>query len=235
MLENTRRPIHIGVNFVLTVPTPLPLDTKRQLGFQSRLARDGIEIAQSNRQEREINFISPPSEPLQIRVVLNTPQVAQLLIVSPNPAGDLEMFVRRAEAVCSSFREVWPEPRLSLSRDATIRHLYQSEGEHAFKFIWERRLCQKNADFATIGRPVLGGGLRLVLPATSGLQSQIEVRVESFLMDSRMLFVETQQTWPFPLPVDEALQPKQLLEETQAFATTNVVRFIKCGLVSDKD
>lgn len=230
MLPDTRRSLHNGINF-LVVPAPL-IDQPRILRFQQELSIQQIEFQRVERKGN--NFLLASSDPqrLEVKIGMAAPQVGQLLIVLPHPNVGLEDFIETAEIICGVFRNVWPEPAGIISRDTTIRHLYQSDGNHGFKYLWETRLGQSNRSLANLGRPVLGGGLRLFMPPREAqahepqIEPQIEVKIESYLRDSQLLFVETQFSWPQPIPINDGLIPRALLEAVNQYATTEVINFI---------
>ena len=65
-------------------------------------------------------------------------------------------------------------------------------------------------EMKVFGRPVLGGGIKLVFPSVSGPEEPvIEVKVETFLADPRKLFVEVAGVWDSPTPLDEAVGPEE--------------------------
>lgn len=220
-----KRNLHFGINFLLA-PT-IPMDTDHALEFQRYLSNNQIDFDRTDKTEKHLRFIAVKPDPLEVTVGAPGPQIAQLLIVAPNPTQPSESFVQQAETICQAFSNIWRVPqRQIISRDACIRHLYQSESTHAFQFVWEKRLRQNPEDLGILGRPVLGGGLRLVLPPNEQPPTQIEIKVESYLRDSRFLFVEMQYAWPFPIGLDEGLRPRELLQEIERYCAANVIPFI---------
>jgi hypothetical protein len=230
MIESSRKALHFGINFLLA--PQVALDPRRFLRFQEALINQQIQFQQSIRNDDSFKFIAPNSEPLEFQVMTAGPQVTQLLIVAPLPNRPLDVFSEQADLIFKAFQSVWNEPRQVIAKDVCIRHLYQSEGAHAFEFLWTQRLKQSTSDLGELGGPVLGGGLRFVMPPTPERQTQIEVKIESFLSDSRMLFVETQWAWlnQPPVAVGQGQQPSELLDEVESFAEGQVVRFIRHGL-----
>lgn len=228
MLPETGRVIHLGTNFLLA-PVALPIDTSHELDLRRYLADNQIEFERTERTGQFIKFFAKRTEPLEVHVGQAGPQVGQLLIVAPQPTQPFESFIQQAETVCGAFQSAWIAPQQQMqiiSRDACIRYLYQSADNHAFQFLWERRLRQEADDMRILGRPVLGGGLRLVMPPSEGQVTQVEVKIESFLRDSRMLFVELQFAWPHPVTPQEGFRPRELLMQVREYCDQHLVPFI---------
>ena len=228
MLPRTGRIIHLGINF-LVAPVALPIDTTHELDFRRYLADNQIEFERTEKTDQFAKFLAKRTEPLVVQVGQAGPQVGQLLIVAPEPTQPFESFVQQAETVCAAFESVWITPQQQvqiINRDACIRYLYQSADNHAFRFLWEKRLRQEPDGMRILGRPVIGGGLRLVMPPTEGQLSQVEVKIESFLQDSRMLFVELQFAWPHLVAPQEGFKPRELLTQVQEYCKQQLVPFI---------
>lgn len=229
MRVDSRQTLHLGVNFIVA---PLPLiDDQHGRQFLDALAEEGIQIAQFSRSEQHVEGVNGDPAPLQIRVAQAGPQVGQLLITAPRPNRPLNIFARETASICDAFNEVWTERYQILSRDCTVTHLYASAGDHAFQYLWEKRLGQKGSQFEGLGRPVLGGGLRLVMPPEGDGEnpSQVEVKIESFLRDSTKIYVEVQFSWPAPVEPNVAMNPIEMLETVEKYASNEVVNFILGG------
>jgi len=227
MIIESRSALHFGVNFVLA-PPPL-IDGKHIRSFQDHLAEEALEFTGVNTPATGMGvFERSPTRPLQVRVQ-TTPPVAQLLIIAPIPERTVEEFMEEAEAVCSAFQKTWPSPVQLVARDCTIRHLYDVPAEHAFEYLWVKRLGETESQLGALGRPVLGGGLRFVMPpiASDTEPKQVEVKIESFLNNSRKLYVDVSFAWPSPVAPGSSLDPGAMLQEVQAYATTEVVAFIR--------
>ncbi len=225
MRPNTRRHIHLGINFVM-VPGP-PVTQRTGLTFQNALVQHSIEYDQVNYEEDTIKIVRE-RPPLQIVVASPTNQpTGQLLILAPGPAQPLESFIQETEFIVEAFQSVWPsQQRQIVKRDVTIRDLYETD-QHAFQEIWETRLGQSEDSLAVFGRKVLGGGLRFVMPPESDRPAQIEVKIESYLRDTSKVFVETQFTWPASTPPDVTFEPRYRLCEVNDYAKKEVIDFIK--------
>lgn len=231
MNPDSRQTIHIGINFLVS---PIPtIDPRISLRFQEALLSSGIDSSRADLKPQEIVIVRESRPRLEIKVgmIIGSP-LGQLLIVSPGPSADLDLFTKDARAVITAFSATWPaDNRQVIRSDVTIRDLYEATSEHAFKELWEVRLQQAETSLARLGRPVLGGGLRLVMPPVPSEQepTQIEVKIESFLRDTKKMFVETQFTWPQPSPVGASLDPTPKLKTVDEYVENQVESFILGG------
>lgn len=193
----------------------------------------GIDFSKVELKEGAIAVLRDAPTPLQVRVATLPPtSVGQLLILGPQSGWYLDPFAKEAEAVVGAFNSTWPQKnRQMISCDVTFRDLFEASGEHAFQELWEMRLHQSAESLSVLGRPVLGGGLRFVMPPrpeeTEPLQ--IEVKIESFLKDTRKMYVETQFTWPAPRPPGVALDPTNRLKQVDEYVEDEVTSFIVGG------
>jgi hypothetical protein len=226
MKRQSRIIIHVGINFI-TVPAPL-ISQQTLLGFQQAVLNQGLEYNRMEMPKNAIVLLRDAPYPLQISVMSHESQVGQLLVVTPQPKGSLELFVSEADAAIQAFESVWPATNRQIVRaDATIRMLYETTGQHAFQELWESRLGQSSQALSIFDRPVLGGGLRFVLnPVDEELPNQIEIKIESLLSDSTKILVETQFTWPIPTAAGISFQIKERIESMKAYIDSHVEPFI---------
>lgn len=217
--------LHFGINFLLA--PAIPIDTSHALELQKYLSNNQIDFERTGKTDKSLKFVSVKPEPLEVTISEPGPQVAQLLVVAPNPTQPLESFIQQAETVCQGFSQVWEiDQQQIVGRDACVRHLYQPNSVHAFQFLWEHRLHQRPEGLRALGRAVLGGGLRFVMPPNDQFRTQVELKVESYLRDSRLLFVEMQFAWPYAVSLEEGLKPRELMGEIEEYCSSNVVPFI---------
>jgi len=206
-------------------------DILKRLDFQKALAAGQLDFPRTSVGPREFTLVR--AEPSQFTVKISSmgPRVSGISISSERPEHTLDMFIREAEVVCSSYSQVWLDSQFQvLQTNARIRHLY-SCSDHSFKFLWEDRLRQSPQDFEYLGgRNVLGGGLRLVMPPlkTEAEPVQIEVKIESFFAEPKKMFVETIFAWPNPRLVSdgEEFDVQRRLEDVERYATGEVCDFI---------
>jgi len=151
--------------------------------------------------------------------------VGQLRVLGPQPARTLEEFAEEADMARDAFGEAWPGALQVVQRDCTIRQVYDVESDHSFRWLWEERLGQSEENLAAFGRHIQGGGLRFVFPPSEDEVDGpgVEVKIESLLRDPSKLFVDVALTWSTHT---SELAPSGLLEETERYATTEVVAFI---------
>jgi hypothetical protein len=225
----SRETIYAGTNFIVAPMQPA-LDRQSCLRFQELLDGAGISVANVRYSDRELIVVRETPFPLEIKVGIVGPQIGQIIIVTPILIGrSLDGFGAEAEDIVNVFSQAWNFPqRQILSCDATLRDLYDTTSEHAFKELWEQRLHQSQEGLNLLGRPVLGGGLRFVMPPTEN-EPLIEVKIESFLRNSRKLFLEAQFTWPSPQPPGNALDPENRLCLVDNYMQNELVRFIMEG------
>jgi hypothetical protein len=229
--------IHIGVNFVFA-PGPT-INRRKNLEFQNALLEQGVEFDRIEILEDAIAVTRESPGRLEIKVATGNVDpvgpVGQIIIVSPDPtgaSGDTSRFIKDAEAVAEAFRSTWGAPHLQvLSCDAALRALFESSSDHAFQELWEIRLKQPSDSLVVLGRPVLGGGLRLVMPPLPDDPERlnIEVKIESYLQDTKLIFVEAQFVWPQPALPGEPLDPKSRIEQIDQYVENEIVSFITGG------
>lgn len=228
--KNTKTTSYFGIQYLLA--GNWRPDRHNLVEFEKALINNGLDFSQTQLSDKSFVLIRSESSPLQIKLESSGPQVMSIHITAQNPAYDLEMFCRDVEAVISAFQSTWPADQYQLlNTTGKIHHLYSSQ-THAFKYLWETRLCQQAEDFKALGsRPVAGGGLRLLMPPHSvdGAEPvSIELRIESFLRETNKLFVETVFTWPRPRMInsDEPFGPHAAMAQIERFAAEDVWNFI---------
>jgi len=227
--RETRESIHFGVGYV--VAKEWSSDPIKRLDFQKTLAENQLDLPQTSVGPHDFNFVRIEQSPLQVKVASLGPGVSSISIFSERPVHPLELFVKEAEAVCTAYQNTFlEEPCQILQSNARIRHLYSCQN-HAFKYLWENRLGQNPQDFHYLGkRPVLGGGLRLVMPPLGQEADpvQIEIKIESFFRESQKMFIETFFVWPKPrlLPIDKRFDPEVRLTKVEKYAINEVWSFL---------
>ncbi|MBN1579217.1 MAG: hypothetical protein JXA89_00845 [Anaerolineae bacterium] len=230
MKAESRRFIHMGINYV-TLPNP-QIDQQASLTFQSALLSAGIDFTTIELSENQIKVLRKSPLPIEIRVMTKATQpksFGQILVLAPDPYRALNNYSSEVEAVLEAFAQAWPAPnRQILSCDVTLRCLYPSTSEHAFQELWEQRLHRPQSSLARLGRPVLGGGLRFVMPPQAGEPepTQIEVKIESFLQDAKKIFIETRFLWPEARPVGTPFGATARLEQVNAYILNEVQAFM---------
>ncbi|MBI5291946.1 MAG: hypothetical protein HY872_08735 [Chloroflexi bacterium] len=225
MKLESRQTTHAGVNFIITPPPSQ--DKASFLKFQEVLDELGIAVSHIEYNEQGFVALRQPKMPLQITVGVVGPHAGQLLIIAPTPGRPLDSVEAEAEDIVKAFGLVWPnEHRQLLASDVTIRDLYETSSEHAFKELWERKLGQSPHGLSKLGPSLAGGGLRFVLPPFSEDRHVTEVKIESYLSDSSKLFIEVQFKWETPTSPGIDLNPTRRLELVNDYISKQVVEFI---------
>ena len=230
MRIESRRLIHIGINFLVSHP-PI-LNQRTQLCFQQELSARGLDFSSVEIGDSELR-VARRNLPIEILVKAASaqPAIGQLLVIAPEPARPLDLFIQEVEEVVRAFEAVWPaENRQIVTSDTALRDLYETTSTHAFQEIWECRLRQDEQSLQKLGRPVLGGGLRLVMPALPGdpRSPEIEVKIESYLRDTTKLLIETQLVWRQPIAAEpgNAFDARSCLLKADAYAQQQVIDFL---------
>lgn len=229
---DSRTIIHLGINFLFT--PNVNLTPQASLAFQQAVILEGLEYQKTSIEADKFVLIRSFPTPLKITVgTIQPPQISQFLIVAEDPGRPLEMFINEAEAAQRAFLNTWTQPAYQIvSCDITIRELHETSEEHAFKDLWESRLNQTRDSLNVFGRPLLGGGLRLVFAPLDNEDrpAQIEVKIESYLRNPRKLFIETQFLHPQPTlpcpPDQDPFKIRDKLTEVDNFVTKKVIAFI---------
>ncbi|HUW18064.1 MAG TPA: hypothetical protein VMW16_02045 [Sedimentisphaerales bacterium] len=227
--RESRQSIYFEVSYVIA--SEWSCDTMQRLDFQKSLAERQLDFPQTNVGPN--NFILVRLEPsaLQVKAALLGPRVSSISISSKRPVHSLNLFNKEAEAVCDAYHQTWLKQQCQILQcNARIQHLYSCH-EHAFKYLWEQRLGQQPQDFSYLGkRPVLGGGLRLVMPPLKEDVEpvQIELKIESFFPELGKMFIETSFLWPQPrlLKKDEKFDPELRLKRVEKYALNEVCDFV---------
>jgi len=222
-------PIYVGVNFVVTPAISLTLENR--LKFQQQLEEIGINLSDISFDKQTSTFIALRKSPmpLEVRIFNPAPPVTQLLVVVPQIDGrSIDGVGREACDIGQAFSTVWPQ-RQVIQADATIRNLYPSSQEHAFQELWEGFLKQSRESLSAFKRPVLGGGLRFVIPSMGDdpTQPQVDVKIESFLQDTQKIFIEVQCFWT--QAQGNQLDPDTKLEQVDNFIRNELMDFISQG------
>lgn len=227
--RESRQSIYFDVSYVIA--SQWSSDTMKRLDFQKTLAQQRLDFPKTAVGPHDFTLVRTEQSPLQIKVASLGPRVSNISISSENPVHSLELFGKEAEAVCDAYRQTWLQGQCQILQcNARIRHLY-SCNDHAFKYLWEDWLGQNPQDFHYLGkRPVLGGGLRLVMPPLKEETEpfQIEIKIESFFQESKKMFIETFFVWPKPrlLPPDVKFDPEFRLKRVEKYAAREVCDFV---------
>jgi hypothetical protein len=226
MQKDSRKTIYAGVNFVFA-PTP-NLGMENRLEFQRMSEEIGIQLTEFRLEGNRFISLRRTSMPIEVLIGVTAPQIGQIRIVAPEMgARSLGGFASEADDIVEIFSRIWPAHQI-IACDATIRDLYDASGQHAFQELWEGRLHQPQNSIGALNRPVLGGGLRLVMPPTSEDPSDplVELKIESYLKDTKKFFIEAQFQWQRPQPPGAKLDPENRLITVDNFIQNETLNFI---------
>jgi hypothetical protein len=223
----SRQTIQRAINFIFA-PAP-SLEPLKVVDFMKSLQEEGLEFQSSNRSQTRVD-LERTDRPLKLSLGVVGPQVAQILLSAEDPVSDLILFEKEFDSVCRAYVSVWQQPLQLLLRDATLTCLYACDDcDHSFKYLWQHLLGQEGSEFGQLGKPILGGGLRFVMPPTPDEKPEpttVEVKVESFLRDTSKLFVQTQFVWPQPTGSEFFGKSHELLQRIEDYVDKKVIPFI---------
>jgi hypothetical protein len=230
MKEGSRQVIHSGIHCVFA-PPPV-INNQMLINFQQAIITRSIDLTTISYKDDLITIAR--DQPVQLQVIVAAPPkqpTGEFVIISTSSSSlVLNSFIQEAEYIVEAFEEVWQlSQRQIISQDVTIRALYETDAEHAFQEIWESRLKQPGDSLSVLGGLVLGGGMRFVIPPQQDLNAQIEVKIESFLRDSRKIFIETQFVWPQPIAQGIPFAPREILEKVNQYTEIKVLKFMSGG------
>ena len=114
-----------------------------------------------------------------------------------------DLLVRRMEEVVRALSRKVQIPVI-IARTRNHRTLIRVPGDGvADQWLADKALQFDEESCAPLGRPVRASGLRLQLPARNNGEAMHLLRVEEWLKNPKMLFVEDNATWRQPLPLDQ--------------------------------
>jgi hypothetical protein len=232
LIGQSKTTILYQVNFLVAQGGVIDETTSLQL--QKALVDEGLTFNKTEQSGGRI--LLRRDEPSKLQIVLESPGqgVNSLSITAPNAAFEIETFIRQGQAGVRGYQEVFANERYQVLRTgAKVQQLY-STNTHAFKYIWEGRLGRSKDDFGALGgRPVAGGGVRLVLPPQQGQErpDAIEIRIESYFKEPSKVFVETGLTHPQPMMMDRqaGFGLEGILKKLDGYASNEVWQFLSGG------
>ena len=232
MIPDSRQTIYAAINYVIA-PAPR-VDPQANLKFQQSLTERGIEYDNVTLQGQQLLVRRGQMSSLAMRVVgAAQGTVGQLQVVGPGPTVDVELFLREVEAVGEAFGMTWGQNGQVLTLDVTVRDLVECSGASAFDEIWGQLLGRTPTELAPFGRPVHGGGVRLVMPPdlSSADPTEAQVRIESFLRQREKIWIETIFKWMRPRALAEGLKPRNPIATVNDFVESAVLTYLTQGTV----
>jgi hypothetical protein len=225
MLQHTSFTVHLGVG-CLFAPSPV-IELFRVQAFEKALADRGLQFTSRNLTPGAVHLHRDP-DPLDVQLTTpaNGPPVASFAVLAPGPWATVQEFTEQAVAAYESYATVWTGQTLQVvQREVTLRRLFSVAESSAWEYLWQRRLAQEVRELQAFGRPVLGGGLRFVLPPDDE-QPHVELKIESFFPDPTKLFVELQMKWMKPQILEGLGDPAPLIQEADRFIDEDVCKYV---------
>lgn len=144
-----------------------------------------------------------------------------------DPSGSLEWFSRRVEGVLIATREVIPALQVFIARVGTQRSaLPLQEGNDSSSWLSEKALNIGEEELSVFARPAQAIGLRLQLPAANK-KEQHQLRIESYLKDRRMLYLEDISTWGGIVPISNVAPLLDEMREADRFHREDLLEFLR--------
>ncbi len=145
----------------------------------------------------------------------------RLVFQEEGAAASSDVLTRRIEEVVRSLQKRVKIP-VFVARTRTHRTLIQVPGGgEAAQWLSQRAFALDGDSLEALGRPVRFSGLRLQMPPQVQGEALHLIRIEAWLKDSRVLYVEDAATWRNPMPVD---QMKQLATDMKSAEEITAVR-----------
>jgi len=139
---------------------------------------------------------------------------SQIRLSGENPAGgkSQEWYEHRYQEVLNRFTEKF-QPQIALASKAMVRHLFEIDGD-ARDFLSQHVMNIEPERFGPLQRPIQLLGMRIAFPPfTRDWEKQegeetsdettdwlLELKVESWAEDPKLLFVEADASWQEPMP-----------------------------------
>ena len=146
-----RQTIHCGLNFVVA---PLVVDRALFRSFQAELQDLPVDFQTydhgNNRATRPAPF------PLEVRLASIGGPISQILLIATEHLQSFDLIEQEFTEVVKAFERAASVSNLQLvAADATIRDLFDTGTQHAFRELWEIRLGQREGSLG--GALVFGG------------------------------------------------------------------------------
>lgn len=236
MIEESRQTLQLSVGFL--VAPALELSDERFAALRSRLDEEGIRFEQAEQQDNAVFLLRQQPSTLHVQVTNGSlpgpeaPPVTQFVVVTAvsqeAAASSPTEFADVAHEITDIARDVWPEMEHVLGWSTALRAIFASSTEHSFQYLWEQRLGQPADSLALFARPIVGGGMRVLLAPGAGPdeQFQVEIKVESLLEDPRQLYLELDlgSTAPGPMSL---MNPTTLVNVTEDLLQDRVIPFLR--------
>jgi len=203
-------PMQLRADFVQSVHNSL--FRQQGLGYQSfQIAADGIHLTNLAQGPGQVSSASFLPDRLVVREELRGTTV--------------EDFATRLVNVANTAFAALAIP-ISLAQQITVRSLVTpKQGRDGREFLARRVLAVGDA-LAGFARPLQALGLRLAFPPTDEQRAAHQVRIETWPMDQRSLWLEVTSTYAGAIPTAQLPQVADHLYTTYGFLTGPVGTFL---------
>ena len=154
----------------------------------------------------------------------------RIIILNDFTSSTLESFLETSKYVLSTAVKILKIP-LFIFRQHTVRLTAAPlRGQDSRVFVGNKVSRLEDSKLKVLKRRIHGYGLRFVFAPELGNQSEYLVRVESFLQDTSLIFLENQARFFKPIQIqpgmDYAVEIENELKRTYSFLTENVSDFL---------
>lgn len=150
----------------------------------------------------------------------------RLVFQEEGAATGSDVLGKRIEQVVGSLRKRANLPVL-VARTRTHRTLVQVPGGgEAAQWLSENAFSLDGSNFDALGRPARLSGLRLQLPPQAQGEALHLIRIEAWLKNPRVLYVEDAATWRHPLPADQMQQLAQDLRGAEEITAVRIPQWL---------
>jgi len=137
-----------------------------------------------------------------------------------------EILGKRIEEVVGSLRKRVNLPVI-VARTRTHRTLIQVPGGgEASSWLSQHTFALDGGNFEELGRPAKFSGFRLQLPPQVQGEALHLIRVEVWLKNPRVLYIEDAATWRHPLPTDQLQQLAAELRSAEEITAVRIPRWL---------
>ena len=150
----------------------------------------------------------------------------RLIFHEEGAASGSEVLGRRIEEVVASLRKRVSLPVI-VARTRTHRTLIQVPGGgEASSWLSQHVFALDGDSIDELGRPVKFSGLRLQLPPQTQGEALHLIRVEVWLKNPRVLYIEDAATWRHPLPTDQLQQLAKDLRTAEEITAVRIPQWL---------
>jgi len=192
--------------------------------FAFNLDRQGVSYNQSRYADSALELIQSSSNSAETsRTVLKSDR---LVVAHENVERfGFEICCEKVEVIGKMVIETFRMP-FFLAQTHVLRKLVSPVGTPDARLYLLDRVCQFGDEKRkAFKRPVHGFGLRFVFPATQEDPTEFDVKVESFLRDGRLLFMENVGRFHPPVVAQNLGALRAGLDRTNAFLLEQIASF----------